>query len=330
MKQKLKCTKVNGSMYDLPGNEIKAMHDEILIANQNYDEDTRKMFELFKRYPKMILKNHPKSSVIKLNKTKIGVHKITITVNEIDFKFILDTGAEVSVFTNTTLQKAGIDWNKEDSINVGSFNNTKSSMEVAFVKKIYIGELEVKNLPVLVADSETFMLKIFGIKLFEFDGIIGWDILRHLDFELDYISSELRIVETEGLEMGSRIVNSDFPAIIVIDNKNRMRVFGLDTGARRSWLSPSFVENNNLEIVGTKKEKINGAHGKEIVNKSIVKDYKVILGDIYLEFENIGTGYTGFIKDYEFDGVFGCDILKSHYIRVINSIGVCRIVRKDN
>lgn len=299
--------------------------DEVLKANQNLDAKTQKFMDTISEFPQFKVENKDEKSNIKIEKGILGLTTIEIFISNRKMRFLLDTGAQVSCLsypssiTVESIRKA----NKK--VEVGSANNNISEMEVALIDEVKIGKTKFFNLPVLILEENQLSFSLFGYKIFQFDGILGWDILSHLDFEIDYKNLEFRIVQSEEEDQIENLITSDFPTVLVIDEKDEIRTFGLDTGARKSWINDKLVEEAGLKILKEKKRKTVGIHGKEMNVVKVIQEYKTSLKDSLITLEKIETGFTGFLNGYELDGVFGSDILKDNIIRVINSKGILQL-----
>lgn len=307
----------------------KKIVDEVLYVNKNSDKQSKKFESIISNFPRIRIDNNCEGSIIKLKKNIIGMLAADICVNDRKMTFIIDTGAEVTVLTDAALANACIKKKAEERIEIGSCNNKMDEMGIALADKIMIGNVKVFNLPVLVMYEKQLSFSIFGYNIFKFDGILGWDILSQLDFEIDYRKSEFRIIKQSKDGYIPNLIKSSFPALLIVDEHNMLRVFGLDTGARRSWICERLVEKAGLNIVKKKEQKVLGVHGKEKTVVNVVKDYKIRVYDALISFKNISTGFTGFLNNFEFDGVLGIDILKDNTLKVINSKGIIQLENKS-
>ncbi len=303
----------------------KKIVDEVLCANRNLDKQSKKFVDIISNFPRVRIDNNNEGSIIKLKRNIIGMLAADICVNDRKMTFIIDTGAEVTVLTDAALANVCIKKKAEERVEVGSCNNKMDEMGIALVDKITIGNVKVFNLPVLVMDEKQLSFSIFGYNIFKFDGILGWDVLSQLDFEINYKKLDFRIIKQNKDGYTPNLIKSSFPAILVVDEHNKIRVFGLDTGARKSWICEGLVEKAGLTVIKKKELKVLGAHGKEKTVVNVVKGYKIIVNDALISYININTGFTGLLNNFEFDGVLGMDILKDNTLKVINSKGIIQL-----
>lgn len=302
---------------------------EVLDSNNIKDDDSIRFDEITSNFPAMKIKRSFEDSELILKRSKLGMYTAKIKVNGFECKVMIDTGAEISVFADNFLESIDIYWNVEDDIEVSSFNDTKDNMNVALVNNLQIGEVEISNCSVLVIGSNKLIFKPLGINIFEINGIIGWDILSKLDFEIDYRNRLFTVLCNSEEESGTPMITSSFPSILLSSTDNKPIVVGLDTGARKSWISEKTIDKFDLQVLGEKDKNIFGAHGKERVSLKIIKSFEVLWDGRLISFLNVRTGYTGFLNGYEYDCVVGNDLLNSYSIRVINSKSICRLCQNN-
>jgi hypothetical protein len=251
----------------------------------------------------------------------IGMGFIDVIVNKTPMKFLFDTGAQVSCINEKYLHEH----NERHTVNVGSSAGEFSEMNVICLHELEVLNHKIKNLPTLVLGSHQLSVQMFGNTIFDIDGIIGWDILKHLDFSIDYKLYKITVKDFEIIEDDTNLIDSDFPTLLLIDEQDKLHVFGIDTGARSSWLNQNFVNEAHLKVVMTKAQKNLTVHG--VINQtiSIIESFKIHIQDQLITFKNIKTGATSLLNDSEFDGIIGHDMLRGKTAEFITSQNIFRI-----
>ncbi len=320
--QKLSIKKCENNSYLYDDKEAELIKDEILKANVILDDNDLKYKNIVSEFSDTIIRNSGVEFKLKLSKSILGFFTINILVNGYRAKVLVDTGAETTVFSDRFLKNSQISWNREHKIEVKSFNNSSSQVYLASIEKLAIKEISLRNLPVIVLEDSNLKFAFFKL-----DGIIGWDVLSKFDFEINYKSRELVFnIDNDDNNVGVELINATFPSVLLMDYNNKLVVYGLDTGARKSWISDKIAEKYNLDVVSFKRKKYRGASGKEIVDVRIVKEHFIKFGNYFICFNGIKTGYTKFLKGTEFDGVIGTDVLLNSGIRFINSKNICSLI----
>lgn len=290
------------------------MVNEVVNASEDLDESSKHFYQITSKFPRTSFENINEMSSIKFRRHEVGLIELNINVNENEMTFLFDTGAQITLMTNRALKKVNIENKANEKVEVGSSNSLKADMEIALVDKITIGKTKIFNLPVLVIDDNNLPV--------HFDGILGWDILSNLDFEIDVKNSELRIITYSDEEITPNLMKSSFPTVLVTDETNQIRTFGIDTGATRSWINEKLIDKASLKVVKIEEEERMGLHGKEKNQLKIIEELKIHIYDSVFTCDNIRTGRTILLNNYGFDGVIGSDVMKDNVVKVINSKGL--------
>ncbi len=316
----IKKLKKNSFSYDRK--ELEIFKEKIYKENSILDSDDLKYKNIISEFSDMIISNSGAEFKLKLSKSVLGFFSLNILVNGNRAKVLVDTGAETTVFSDRFLKNSQISWNSQHKVEVKSFNNSSSQVYLASIEKLAIKEISFENLPVIVLEDSNLRFAFFKV-----DGIIGWDVLSKFDFEINYKSRELVFnIDNNDNDVGVELINFSFPSVLLMDSDNELAVYGIDTGARKSWISDKIIEKYSLDVVSSKKVKYRGAGGKEIVDVRTIKEHYVNFGYYFICFNRIKTGYTKFLKGAEFDGVIGSDVLANSGIRFINSKNICMLI----
>lgn len=295
--------------------------EEIHNANVNLEPSAEKYNRIISEFPKMEIISSEKVSLYELKKNVLGMLTVEVFVNDKKRTFLLDTGAQVSC----TYLRHVVDDNEitvsREKIEVGSAFGRKSEMEVCYAHSFEFCEMKILNLPMLVLNENQLSFSLFGKNILDVEGILGWDILKLLDFEIDYTNLSFKILNHIEKESASNFIKSDFPIVLVTDANDKILKFGIDTGSRKSWLNKNFVEKNNIDILHNKIKNVYGAHGFEKQAVHIIQEYKIKLNDKIIILKNVQTGFTGFLSGLELDGVLGIDVFKQTNLIIENSIG---------
>ncbi len=156
--------------------------------------------------------------------------------------FWLDTGAGLNVISSDLAQKYGIHPITEGEGEAGTATDKKVPFQIGFIESIQIGDMVVKNVPVMILDSKYLKLKPLGfINLFRIDGILGWPLLSKFKTTLNYPQ---QIVCFEPISVSKEEYESrnffwyEIPFVEVAINSLSPMNFFLDTGANMSSLTP--------------------------------------------------------------------------------------------
>lgn len=169
-------------------------------------------------------------------------------------KFVFDTGAESTVFDMTLAKEIGL--KADGEIDVTGAGGSKS-LEYVLNQSLYLtNDLIIKKVPFILSDLSAFD--------WQFDGIIGNDLLKKYIVKIDYIQQELAIFkklkkdQLTGFTTVPFKFNNDtripqFNISLVLDNDETLEGSVLfDTGAGLTLLvgKPFATENDLLNRIG--------------------------------------------------------------------------------
>jgi len=119
---------------------------------------------------------------------------IKLKINGKSSAMIIDTGASKTVFDKTRITKFVSEktFNSHDKLSSGLGTNTMES-QLTVLKKIKIGELEIKNYQTILLDLSHVNNSYEQINLKPIDGVLGSDILLKYNATIDYEKKILKL-----------------------------------------------------------------------------------------------------------------------------------------
>lgn len=284
--------------------------------------DHNKLYEMLMGGEVRLQKRSYKDSFeLPMHRNFFGLYTIPVIINNQRCSFVIDTGAQVSGIKSDLVKKMMIPKTK-GKMGIGSVGGKEKTMQGICVQNMRIGAIEHFEQPMIQLDDEQFQIPIIKKSYFPFDGIIGWDILSQLDFELDDIDKQFKVLKNKYKFDYCNMVDGMFPAFILKDDQGDLRLFGFDSGAKSSWINPHVIEKHNLNVVDEIKAYGIGIHGMEELKLSIIDGCNYHLFKAKIELRNVGTGRTNIYQGHEFDGILGNEIFRGRRIRLLNSCGI--------
>lgn len=284
------------------------------ITQHDFDEEVRIYQESF---------------TLPMRRNMFGLLTIPVYINHVLCHFIVDTGAQISGIRSTTIEKVGACPTK-GKLDVGSIGGKEKSMQGYRAKELQIGGLAYLNKAMIVLDQEQFSIEFSlgfaSVDLMNFDGILGWDILSTLDFEMDDIAHEFRVLKNVYKFPTTNMVPGSFPVFLCKNTKGNVALFGFDSGSKVSWLSEAYIEKENVSIVASGDALGFGVHGMEKLPMKIVDELVVYLDRAKITLKDTMTGRCHLFENFTFDGVLGNQIFKGRRIRIVNSKNVVLLV----
>jgi clan AA aspartic protease (TIGR02281 family) len=125
---------------------------------------------------------------IRLLKLEDGFHLlINIRVNGKTLRLLVDTGASKTIFDKNRARKflAEEKLKKHDKLSTG-LGTSNMKCHLAVIKRISLGEIEIKNYKTVVMDLSHVNVAYRQMKQKPIDGVLGSDILKKHKAVIDY------------------------------------------------------------------------------------------------------------------------------------------------
>jgi|GEM_PF-1453813 len=147
------------------------------LAPDGEDASDEKIAEAFRTIPPIHAQG---AATVPTIANPLGSKSAEVTVNGVTLPWIMDTGAEMSVVTETTAAKLGVRV-LPGSSDVGTSTTNRVTGKMGLIDKAVIGGATVENLPVLILPdamlqfSKDFTVPaIFGLPAFAALGRVAW------------------------------------------------------------------------------------------------------------------------------------------------------------
>lgn len=307
--------------------EIKVYHTQKI---QDIHEKVAKAAEEM-HFSKEVMENnrnmqfHTDTFTIKLERNAFGLYFVPITIHDKTYRFIIDTGAQISAILSSS--SALQDAQKQDAIAVKSAGGVIKKLNSVKVNQLFLGSIEVKYHTFVVLNKQDFTLHFMKDAIMDFDGLIGWDILSCFDFEMDCQNGYFSKIVSKEYFTYCNLMSTIFPVVIAYDDHNMAAVFGIDSGAKVSWINENYARKANLQIVKTKRFLNMGVHGLEKMQSALVKECALSFYDCRIVLSNLRSGQTQVFANLHLDGIFGNEIFEKKRIQFLNSKGIVRILK---
>lgn len=304
--------------------KISHQSEEVLYNKVKKASDEMGFNTIFKQMESKLI-FHSNAFEMKVEKNSFHLFLVPVIIHNKKYRFIVDTGAQISGIMDHHIKN--IPHQKNDiKFGIKSASGSQKQMSSITLKRLFFGSLEVTNHNMVVLSSDDFKIPLLNKKITDFDGILGWDILSQIDFELDDVSNRLVMLDHKEDYSYRNLVNAHFPVVIAYDKNEKPTIFGIDSGAEVSWLSKEYSEKANLTIEKESKGMNIGVHGMEAMSLQIIKEIDLRVHEAKIHLKNIRTGDTKVFMNLALDGIFGNEIFHNHRIQFLNSKGIVRIL----
>ena len=242
---------------------------------------------------------------------------LPVECNDLGDEFLFDTGANISVISETYAEKMGLKIFQSDS-DVTASTGKRIKTKLAITERINIGGIIFNNVVFLCMPDKELSFPEINL---EIHGIIGFPVIQQLG-EI-HINKNGNIFIPKHYQKNNpknMFLDQLFP-IVKILSRNETLLFNFDTGASKSDLTKKYYENHKAEVENNGKLQSGergGAGGTVNVDKYILNNFHYQIGSksgVLMEIEVILQEY-GYSK--LFDGLIGQDIIMQHEKMILN------------
>lgn len=243
---------------------------------------------------------------------------ITVTVGKKRARGVFDTGAGITVVSESFARRHGIAWKE----NVRAFATSASDKKVHFwpacIPLMKIGPVIVRNHPVGVMPDKQLEFRVFGVRLVRYDLVIGWPLIQELAVEIRYSKNQMIISDPDkSIGQASNMFWYNTPMVKAEEVNTAKRLyFELDLGGNESTIYEDIFKFLS-DTAGTKvqEKEFGGAGGFTAYRCYTLPSLKITLQQKVLEFKDIRTRpKSALYKNLRPAGVLGSGIGEDHVI----------------
>ncbi len=260
-----------------------------------------------------------------MNRTVFDLYTIAVSIKSRKYRFVVDSGAQISgIFSNCY---GVLNGSKEvTSTLVKSAGGQVQEMQRIQLDSYFVGGLKINNHTIALLNEKDFKIPLLPPIDLEFDGILGWDVLQQLDFELNDKTKRFSVLKEVEIIHTKNLLQTKLPVVIVEDAKQQYAMFGIDTGASVSWFDELYSTQQKLKKTKTKHFLQVGVFGLERKQAQLVKASGFILLEHLIQMKNTRHAQTEFITGKHVDGMFGNEIFRKRAIQFLTSKDIVKIV----
>ena len=241
-----------------------------------------------------------------------GTPMVEVFVNGVKKRFWIDTGAEMSVLASDIAEECKVMELADFPTQIGTSTSNTVGFFPGVVQEFAFGDVLIKNHPVLIIDKKDLEIRLFKFfKLFKIDGIIGWNAIREMYWDIDYKN----LLMTVKKPVENKQINKNFywlgaPVVIVQNLQGQSFNFFLDTGANKTSLSSNYINKMKLIPFDTKTLFIGGAGGTETHKKiGIFQNIQLLINKTGFTFSEISANLKKESDEFIlYDGIIGSDV----------------------
>jgi Aspartyl protease len=256
--------------------------------------------------------------VLPMRRSFLGTPVVTIRINGKPHDFWLDTGASMTLLSTDVAVAAGAKLAANDTLALGVVGGHIEARAI-YIDSMSLGSIVVRGLGAALVSPEALRFDertVNGIKrTVPIDGMIGTDVLRHLDVVIDARAGTITLRRPTRRNVATRnLFWVGYPVVRLVTRDGRPVIFGLDTGAEGTYVTTTLLKKLPRTPVAARRNSLVGLgasqQGSSASKKSswVARNVPLSDGNYAIALRNVPIMPAQRWTFVEFDGVIGSDV----------------------
>ena len=286
----------------------------------------------FKNVPHKTFTYRSVAARLAMSVSSVGTPLVPVRIGDKVYNFWLDTGSSLTMLASDVARDLNITPLEPDTLEIVT-STGRVQANPALISELEIGQLVVRNAPTMVVDESMMQMRepkpVERSTHVKIDGIIGFDIIRQMDLEVDYGENILRLRDpSKSRPDGDRnMFWVGLPVIRLMSTDGVPLHFGLDTGAQLTFVTETLLEKLQLEAARIESRRVGGLGGEVSLRAPVLPDLKVLVRGFPILFRGAVVRAPVYQVLASLDGVLGGDVWNSGIVRIDMTNGVFAIRR---
>lgn len=288
--------------------------------------------DAFKSIPPKTFTFRSSSERLPMTMSAVGTPLIPVKIGGRVYNFWLDTGSSLTMLASDVARELNISPLVPDTLEIVT-STGRVSANPALIPQLEIGQLVVRNAPAMVVEETMMRMSeprpIEQSKHVKIDGIIGFDIIRQMDIEVDFGENRLRLRDpsTSRPDTDRNMFWVGLPVIRLMSTGGIPLHFALDTGAQLTFVTEALLDKLQLEAARIESRRVGGLGGEISLRAPVLPDLRVEVRGFPILFRGAVVRAPVYQVLASLDGVLGGDIWASGIVRIDMTNGVFAIRR---
>lgn len=289
--------------------------------------------DAFKDVPPKIATYRSSTGRLPLSMSAVGTPLVPVRIHDKVYNFWLDTGSSLTMLASDVAEDLGVKPLVPDTLEIVT-STGRVRAHPALVRRIDIGPLVVENVPTMIVEESSMQMQeprptMSGSSRVKIDGIIGFDIIRDMDLELNYGDGVLRLRNPaiSRPDANRNLFWVGLPVIRLASMDGTPLHFGLDTGAQLTFVTETLLDKLQLSPARVESRRVGGLGGEVSMRAPVMPDLRVAVRGFQILFRGAFVRAPVYQVLASLDGVLGGDIWNSGIVRIDMTNGVFAIRR---
>lgn len=288
--------------------------------------------DAYKNIPPKTFTFHSASVRLPMLVSAVGTPLIPVRIGGKEYNFWLDTGSSLTMLASDVARDLKITPLVPDTLEIVT-STGRVKANPSLIPELQIGQLVVQNAPTMIVEETMMEMRearpveqSLHVKI---DGIIGFDIIRQLDLEVNYSESTLRLRNpaTSRPDADRNMFWVGLPVIRLSSEDGIALHFGLDTGAQVTFVTETLLDKLQLEAARIENRRVGGLGGEISLRAPVLPDLRVLVRGFPILFKGAVVRAPVYQVLASLDGVLGGDVWNSGVVRIDMTNGIFEIRR---
>ena len=285
----------------------------------------------FEKVPPKTLAFRAQSMLLPMLISAVGTPLVPVRIGDNEYHFWLDTGSSMTMLASDVAVDLNIDPLVRDTLEIVT-STGRVKAHPALLPRLQIGQLVIRNAPTMIVQESQMQMREprpIGSPRVKIDGIIGFDIIRQLDIEVDYSEGTLRLRNPaiSRRESERNMFWVGLPVIRLTSVDGIPLQFALDTGAQQTFVTEPLLEKLHLQAPRVESRRVGGLGGEISLRAPVLPEVRLFVRGFPILFRNAVVRAPVYQVLASLDGVLGADVWNSGVVRIDMTNGIFSVRR---
>ena len=286
----------------------------------------------FKNVPPKTISFRTSSVMMPMSVSPVGTPLVAVRIGGKEYNFWLDTGSSMTMLASDVARDLNVVPLVPDTLEIVT-STGRVKAHPALLPMLQLGTLVIRNAPTMIVDESLMQMrepKLVDLSLkVKIDGIIGFDIIRQLDIEVDYGETSLRVRNpaTSRRESERNMFWVGLPIVRLTSGDGVPLHFGLDTGAQQTFVTETMLDKLQLQAARVESRRVGGLGGEISLRAPVLPDVRLFVRGFPILFRSAVVRAPVYQVLASLDGVLGGDIWNSGIVRIDMTNGIFAVRR---
>ena len=312
---------------------LSSLKKEQLQKPEMHDKASIELWaDAFSNVPPKKFTFRSSQSRVMMSMSAVGTPLVPVKIAGKEYNFWLDTGSSLTMLASDVAHDLHIQPLMSDTLEIVTSTGRVKAQPI-LIPELQLGPLVVDNAPSMIVDESMMQMRepesLMLSKQVKIDGIIGFDIIRQLDLELDYGEGviKLRDPSTSRPDNERNMFWVGLPVIRMSSADGMPLHFGLDTGAQVTFVTETLLDKLQLSPARVESRRVGGLGGEISMRAPVMPDVRLMVRGYPIIFRGAAVRAPVYQVLASLDGVLGGDIWNSGIVRIDMTNGVFAIKR---